>query len=664
MADTIQVLTDREKVRERPGMYIGDNAELGLETIVREVIDNAVDEYANYSDPSLPINVTLHNDNSVTVRDYGRGISPYESSKHPGEIEERLAYTRIGAGGKFKSNRQQNGNMFSAGLNGTGSAATNFMSEFYDVTIYKDSYIFHDRFENGGQPVIELVDNQLPKKKQRGKHETGTSIHFKADSSVMRTTVVNAESLTKYFEQISYIYPGLRVNFLNERDGDSEPTTYYSEHGILDYLDKLATDEDTGKTDYLVKPFLVSGKASDDVLGDEVQMEANIAIAFSKGDNYAMEVFTNGTHNSQGGTHENGFNSGLLKLIRYYYKEFQTDIDSKYSKQLTLIRKVTKEQDISKLFKARDLVRKAYVVIDFKHSNPVLQPQTKDRLASPEAKKAVETIFYDNAMRYLDKNITAVQKIIGSLILDLYSNAKEEDANIQIDKKTEKLAQSSKLAASRCLYPELTELILVEGDSAAGTLKKNRDADFQAILPLRGKVLNVQKATLADALNNLEISTIFSVLGCGYGRNYDESKLKYQKIIIGTDQDVDGLHIRTLLITLFMKYTPDLIRNGHVYYLDTPLFVNELRGKGATEHYTYSKEEQDEFLAKNRKKVVNVSRNKGLGELTPEQTVVTILNPETRKLTQIQIDDEDKSYEVIDQLMGGNSQGRKRLLME
>ena len=480
----------------------------------------------------------------------------------------------------------------------------------------------------------------------------------------MRTTVVNAESLTKYFEQISYIYPGLRVNFLNERDGDSEPTTYYSEHGILDYLDKLATDEDTGKTDYLVKPFLVSGKASDDVLGDEVQMEANIAIAFSKGDNYAMEVFTNGTHNSQGGTHENGFNSGLLKLIRYYYKEFQTDIDSKYSKQLTLIRKVTKEQDISKLFKARDLVRKAYVVIDFKHSNPVLQPQTKDRLASPEAKKAVETIFYDNAMRYLDKNITAVQKIIGSLILDLYSNAKEEDANIQIDKKTEKLAQSSKLAASRCLYPELTELILVEGDSAAGTLKKNRDADFQAILPLRGKVLNVQKATLADALNNLEISTIFSVLGCGYGRNYDESKLKYQKIIIGTDQDVDGLHIRTLLITLFMKYTPDLIRNGHVYYLDTPLFVNELRGKGVNEHYTYSKEEQDDFLAKNRKKVVNVSRNKGLGELTPEQTVVTILNPETRKLTQIQIDDEDKSYEVIDQLMGGNSQGRKRLLME
>ena len=665
--DTIILQSDRDKVRERPGMYIGDNSEIGLATIVREIIDNAVDEYPNYSDPTKPIEVVLHADNSLSVRDHGRGISPYESKKYKGKIEERLAYTVIGAGGKFKANREQNGNKFSGGLNGTGSAATNFMSEFFDVTIFKDGHIFHDRFENGGIPVEKLVNGQLPKKKQKGTPETGTLVHFKADATVMRVTTINARILEQYFRQTAYLHQGLHILFTNERDGDTEPTDYYSENGLFDYINDLATDENGQVVDFLIKPFDVRGSQSVTVLDEEIDMEAHIAVAFTKNGQFATESFTNGIHNSLGGTHVAGFNNGLLRLLKHYYDEFSDEINKKYKKQIDLIKKVNKVDDVSSLFKSRDLAKRVFVVIDFKHSNPILQPQTKDKLASDEARTAVSNIFYDNAMMYLDKNITAVQRLLNDVIAEMYDKAKDEDSNIQIDKKTETLAKSTKLAAARGTYPELMELILVEGDSAAGSLKANRDANFQAVLPLRGKVLNVQKATLKDALANLEISTIFSILGCGYGRNYDESKLKYQKIIIATDQDVDGLHIRTLLLTLFLKYTK-LVQQGHIYFLDTPLFVNAVRptkAKPEKEVYTYSNEEQNEFIEANRKRIIEVSRNKGLGELSTDQVITTILTPETRKLTQIVIteDDEDEAYEIVEILMGDDAQGRKRMIV-
>lgn len=664
MSDTILLQSDRDKVRERPGMFIGDNSELGLATIVREIVDNAIDEYPNYPDPTKPIEVILYPDNSISVRDYGRGISPYESKKYKGKIEERLAYTVLGAGGKFKANREQNGNKFSGGLNGTGSAATNFMSEFFDVTIFKDDYIFHDRYENGGIPVEKLVNGQLPKVKQKGEPETGTQVHFKADATAMRTTVINTRQLEQYFTEMAYLHPGLHILFTNERDGDTEATDYYAENGLFDYIEALATDENGQISDFLIKPFQVSGSDSVEILGEDIEMEAHIAIAFSKNGQFAMEAFTNGIHNSQGGTHVAGFNNGLLRLMKHYYDEFRDEIEKKRKKEIDLIKKINKVDDVSSLFKSRDLAKRVFVVIDFKHSNPILQPQTKDRLASDEARNAVSSIFYENALMYLDKNIVAVQRLLEHVILELYDKAKDDNNNIQIDKKTEILAKSTKLAAARGTNPELMELILVEGDSAAGSLKANRDSNFQAILPLRGKVLNVQKKTLKEALANLEISTIFAILGCGYGRNYDESKLKYSKIIIATDQDVDGLHIRTLLLTLFLRYTR-LVQDGHVYFLDTPLFVNTLKAtkaKPKEEVYTYSNEEQTEFLEANRKRLLEVARNKGLGELSTEQVITTILDPATRKLTKLVIDDEDEAYQIVDVLMGDDAQGRKRMI--
>lgn len=659
MTDSIIVLSDRDKVRQRPGMYIGDNGKLGLETIVREIFDNAVDEYPNYPDKTKPITVILHSDNSVTVRDYGRGISPYESTKHPGKIEERLAYTLIGAGGKFEQNRDQNGNKFSGGLNGTGSSATNFMSEYFDVTIYKDGKIFHDRFEDGGKPVVKLVGGKLPSKKQTKPFTTGTEITFKADSTVLTTTQVDSDKLEQIFEQTAYLNPGLAIEFKNERDGDTDFTRYYSEDGLIGYIKKL-TDEDEVSDDLLIKPFEVKGTAQAENLGHKVDMEAEIAFAFAKSDTGDSEAFTNGVYNHLGGTHLAGFYDGLLKLLRHYYTAFEDIMKSKYRRQIDLILKVTKSKDMQRLFNKRELSPRTYVVLNFKHSNPILRPQTKDELVSPEAKKAVSDIFYTHAMHYFDRNVKAVQTILGYIIKDLYEKAKDDDADAKLSRKEQKLAVSTKLAAARDVGPgKGAELILVEGDSAAGSLKENRDADYQAILPLRGKILNVQKSTLSRALANQEIATIFSVLGAGYGKNYDDKKLQYDKVIICTDADVDGAHISVLLQTLFLKYLPGLMENGHVYRMITPLFVNTM--KNGKEVYTYDDHEQEEFLKKNKGKFTEVNRNKGLGELTKKQVIETILTPKTRHMQQIVIDDEDTAYDTVEGLMGTNVAIRKKL---
>ena len=659
MTDSIIVLSDRDKVRQRPGMYIGDNAKLGLETIVREIFDNAVDEYPNYPDKTKPITVVLHSDNSVTVRDYGRGISPYESSKHPGKIEERLAYTLIGAGGKFEQNRDQNGNKFSGGLNGTGSSATNFMSEYFDVTIYRDGQIFHDRYEDGGKPVVKLVDGQLPHETQEKPFTTGTEITFKADKRVLTTTHVDSDKLEQIFEQTAYLNPGLAIEFKNERDGDTDFTRYYSEKGLLGYIKKL-TDEDEVSDDLLIKPFEVTGEAQAESLGHKVDMQAKIAFAFAKSDTGDSEAFTNGVYNNLGGTHLNGFYDGLLKLLRHYYDAFSDVMRQKYHRQIDLILKVNKAKDMTRLFNKREIAPRTYVVLDFKHSNPILRPQTKDELTSPEAKKAVSDIFYTHAMHYFDRNVRAVQTILGYIIKDLYEKAKDDDADAKLSRKEQKLAVSTKLAAARDVGPgKDAELILVEGDSAAGSLKENRDADYQAILPLRGKILNVEKSTLSRALANQEIATIFSVLGAGYGKNYDDHKLQYDKVIICTDADVDGAHISVLLQTLFLKYLPGLMENGHVYRMITPLFVNTM--KNGEEVYTYDDKEQEDFLAKHRNDLDEVNRNKGLGELTKKQVIETILTPETRHMQQIEINDEDSAYDTVDALMGTNVSERKKL---
>ncbi len=662
MSDTITVLSDIEKVRQRPGMYIGDNDRLGMNTIVREIVDNAVDEYPNFPDKSLPIVVTVGEDNVVSVRDHGRGISPYQSAKRPGEIEERLAYTLIGSGGKFRENRERNGNRFAGGLNGTGACGTNAMSEFFHVEIWKDGYYFEDHFDHA-VPTVELVKGNLPKRKLEIP-ETGTKITFKASPKYMRTTKVDVNKLRQEMQQNAYLHPGLRLELYNERD-EEDPVIFYSERGLLDYMDALAVDENENPISYLVKPFVIHGTAEAEVMGQLNHMEANIAVAFARGETFAAKTFTNGVENPSGGTHLQGFYQGLVGLLRHYYEEFQNEFSSKYKKQLELIQKVNKLQataDVFTLVKPRNISKKTYVILDFKHDDPQLRPQTKDELTSPEAKSAVADIFFEKATLYLDKNISAVQELIGFLIKDLYEKAKEEDTNINLSKTEIKQTISTKLAAAKNKDPKKKEIFLVEGDSAAGSLKENRDSDYQAVLPLRGKVLNAKKAILSKLLANMEIRTMILAFGCGIGSKYDETKLQYDKIIITTDQDVDGLHIATLLLTFFLTYMPDLIRNGHVYILETPLYVNVQKGK-LPDIYTYSEDEQREFIEKHRKSVVEVQRNKGLGELSKEQVIETILTPETRRLTQFVMEDEDAVFNLLEELMGKDVAGRKRLFV-
>lgn len=659
--DTIILLDDLDKIRQRPGMYIGDNASTGLHTIIREIVDNAVDEYPNFPDKSKPIEVTVKKDNVVTVRDHGRGISPYKSKEIEGAIEERLAFTRIGAGGKFRANREDTGNIFSGGLNGTGAAGANAMSEYFDATIYKDGYIFRDRFEDG-IPVIELTkDGNLPKVKQKEK-ETGTEITFKPSDKYMQVTKIDVKRLEHYMQQASYLNSELTLTSTNERDGEEE-VTFHSPNGLYDYMDAIAVDEDNEPVSFLVDPFLISGRTEVEVMGETNIMEMNIITAFAKGDHFGAEALTNGIENPAGGTHLRGFYLGLRDLLRYYYKEFQSDFTKKYGEQLKLIQKVYKLSAISEVFtliEPRDISRSTFVIIDFKHNDPILKPQTKDELVSPEARDAVQSIYYEQAMLYLDRNVSAIHEIIGRLIQQLHERAKANNTRVNLNRSDIKQTVSEKLAAVKRNNRKDKEIFIVEGDSAGGTLKDNRDPNYQAILPLRGKVPNAKRTLFNRLIDNEEIATLTATINTGIGSQYDDSKRTYDKIIIATDQDIDGLHIRVLIITYILEYMRQLILDGHVYYLDTPLYVNVMRGK-EDDIYSYSDREQDELLKKRRQDIKEIQRKKGLGELTKNQVIETILTPETRHLRRLTIDDCEAIAELVEVLMGKDVKGRRKL---
>ena len=662
MSDTITLLSDIDKIRESPGMYIGDNDRLGMNTIVREILDNAKDEYPNFPDKNKPIIVTVMPHNVVSVMDYGRGISPYPSQNVKGWLEERLAYTRIGAGGKFRDDREKNGNRFAGGLHGTGACGTNAMSEWFEVEIWKDGRYYKVRYEEG-IPVTKLENGLLPSM-PASDDATGTCVTFKVSKKYMRTTKVDVQHLKAIMQDAAYLNPGLHLILRNERDCEEE-VEFYSENGLMDYMKELIKDEDGNPISCLMKPFHIHGTAEADVMGRNVKMEADIVMTFARGENSAVKAYTNGIENSSGGTHVKGFYQGLIDLLKHYYTEFQSEFSSSMKSQLELIKTVNKLSSINDVFtliKPRSVAKKTFVIIDFKHDAPILRPQTKDELASQEAKPAVADIFFKKAGLYFDQHITAVQNLIEYLIKDLYETSKNENTTMTVTKTETKLLLSTKLAAAKSNDPKKCEIFIVEGDSAGGGCKKNRDSRYQAVLPLRGKVLNAKKTTLAKMLNNAEIKTMIIAFGTGIGSKYDESKLKYDKIIITTDADVDGVHIAVLLITFIWTYMPDLIRNGHVYVLESPLYVNVLKNRKGT-HYTYTEEEQAEWIDKNRRSVSDVQRNKGLGELDDEEVIETILTPETRRLTQLVVEDEDTFEMILERMMGKDVTARRKIFM-
>lgn len=636
MTDTIRVLTDIEKVRESPGMYIGDNASQGLFTIIREIIDNAVDEYPNYIDKSKGIDIKYEN-GIFRVRDYGRGISPYESKQLPGEIEERLAFTKLGAGGKFKSDRDNNGLQIAGGMHGVGSTTTNAMSDFFNVIIYKDGKIFQDKYVDA-EPITKLE-----KSKKHGltlpvidkTNETGTEIEFKPSKKYLLTTKVDIDRLKRYLKDISYLNPGLKVNFNEE--------TFYSANGIKDYLEKLTDNKN-----------ILHFKG--EVPVENAYMYVNIVFNINNTDNL-HKAYTNGIYNNQGGTHVQGYNQGLIKILRNLHKEVhKTDLKT-YKKKIDYCTKAFNVTDITTMFATSQIPKYTSAIIDLKYSKPMLYPQTKDKLVSTEVPKLLSDYLVNYEIN--EKTQKQLINLLKLIIDELYDKAKDINDSVKLNKNEMKILTRKKLSAARSEDPTKLELILVEGDSAAGSLKTNRDPEFQAILPLRGKVLNVQKSTTKAAFANQEIATIFVTLfGDQIATARTSENLTHHKIIIGTDQDVDGKHIRVLLLTLFMTFAPDIVEKGHVYLLDTPLFVNKIND---SYHYTYSNEEQEAYLKKN--KPLTIERNKGLGELDTKQVLETILEPKTRKLTQVTIENIDEILETMDNLMGTNSTFRQNFIM-
>lgn len=639
MSSQIRLLSDIEKIIESPGMYIGDTSTTGLFTIIREVIDNAVDEYKNYKDKTKPIIITVK-DEIISVRDFGRGISPYESTQIKGEIEERLAFTRIGAGSKFKQDRNQNGNLTSGGMHGVGATTTNVMSEFFYVEIYKDGYIFEDKFENA-IPIVKLEKTKgklhLPK---IGKtNETGTIITFKPSRERLNFHKIDINRIRKYIQDVCYLNNGLKIYLNNEE--------FYSENGIPDLLYELTDNKDCIR---------ITGEVPLEELDDFMSIDIVFNI---NNENNRQKAFTNGIHNPQGGTHVTGTIQGINKLIKNAYEEFKTTQLKPYKKKIDFVEKVFKDKKIETLFENSYISKYITAVIDFKYNKPVLDHQTKDKLTSTEVTSILSKYIENEHSNLCKSNIDDINKLYKLIIDELYEKAKDINNLVKFTKNEIKTLSKGKVTVAKSKNPEELELFLVEGDSAAGSLNVNRDPNFQAILPLRGKVLNVKKASLKEVFNNTEIATIFAVLfGEALTTLRTSENLTHHKIIIATDQDIDGKHIRVLLLTLFMVLAPDIVEKGHVYLLDTPLFINEYKDY---KEYTYSEPEQEEYLKSHKPKIIK--RNKGLGELAHDQVREHILNPEKRKLTKVTINNIDDIIDTINKLMGNNTEYRQEFIM-
>ncbi len=617
----IQVLEGLEAVRKRPGMYIGTTGERGLHHLVWEIVDNSVDEaLAGYCDD---IEIIVHEDNSVSVRDDGRGMP---TGVHPktGVSTVETIFTVLHAGGKFGGG----GYKVSGGLHGVGASVVNALSEWLEVKVYRDGKIYHQRFEHGGHPVkpLEIIGDCDP-------NRTGTTVTFKPDPQIFEeTTEFNYEMLKSRTRELAFLNKGLRLILSDLRTGAKDEFLYNG--GLIEYVRMLNTNK---------KPI------HDDIVyveGDEDNISIEVAMQYNDGYSSNIYSFTNNIHTVEGGTHEDGVRLALSRVINNYART----------------NGILKEKDDS--LTQDDVKEGITLVISCKHPNPQFEGQTKTKLGNVEVRKIASNIFGAGFEKFLLENPDEARAIIEKVMLASRARVAAKKARELTRRKGDLEITNfyGKLTDCKSKDPSESEIFLVEGDSAGGSAKKGRDYMTQAILPLRGKILNVEKARLDRALSNEEIRTIVTAFGTGIGEEFDLSKLRYHKIIIMTDADVDGSHIRILLLTLFYRFFKPVVEHGHVYAANPPLY-KIVYGKNIK--YVLSDEEKDEYvktLPANAK--YTITRMKGLGEMDADELRDTTMSKEFRILRQITVEDVMAADEIFTTLMGEEVEPRKKFIEE
>ena len=623
-ASSITVLEGLEAVRVRPGMYIGSVSTKGLNHLVYEIVDNAVDEHlAGFC---TEIHVTLEKDGSATVSDNGRGVPVDMHQK--GISAARLVYTTLHAGGKFDDSAYKT----SGGLHGVGSSVVNALSAYMDVKISRDGYIHHDRYERG-IPVIELEDGLLPKIGKTRK--TGTTVNFLPDDTIFEKTRFKAEEIKSRLHETAYLNPKLTIFFEDKRQGSEEKIEYHEPEGIIGFITDM-----NHKKEVLHEPIYFKGEA--DGIGVEV------ALQYVNEFHENVVGFCNNIYNAEGGTHLTGFKTTFTTVMNQYARELG----------------VLKEKDAN--FTGADIRNGMTAIISIKHPDPRFEGQTKTKLDNPDAAKAVGKVTGEEIVRFFDRNIETLKTVLSSAEKAAKIRKTEERAKTNLlTKQKYSFDSNGKLANCESRDPKKCEIFIVEGDSAGGSAKTARDRNYQAILPIRGKILNVEKASIDKVLANAEIKTMINAFGCGfsegYGNDFDISKLRYDKIIIMADADVDGAHISTLLLTLFYRFMPELIYEGHVYIAMPPLY--KAMPKKGEEEYLYDDKALEKYR-KNHTGPFTLQRYKGLGEMDAEQLWETTLDPERRLLKLVEIEDARMASSVTEMLMGTEVPPRKAFIYE
>ncbi len=623
-ASSITVLEGLEAVRMRPGMYIGSVTTKGLNHLIYEIVDNSVDEHlAGYC---TEIKVTLEKDGSATVEDNGRGIPVGMHAK--GVSAERLVFTTLHAGGKFDNDAYKT----SGGLHGVGSSVVNALSTYLTVEIKNGGYIYEDRYERG-IPTVELKDGLLePKGRTK---ETGTKVNFLPDDTIFEKTRFKEDDVKSRLHETAYLNPNLTIHFEDRRKDEIEKITYHEPEGIVGFI----------------KDMNASSETLHDVAYFTGECEGiTVEVAFQYINEFHENVlgFCNNIYNAEGGTHLTGFKTMFTNCINTYARELN----------------ILKEKDVN--FTGAEVRNGMTAVVSIKHPDPRFEGQTKTKLDNQDAAKAVGKVTGDEVVRFFDRNLETLKTVISCAEKAAKIRKAEEKAKTNLlTKQKFSFDSNGKLANCESKDPKKCEIFIVEGDSAGGSAKSARDRMYQAILPIRGKILNVEKASIDKVLANAEIKTMIYAFGCGfsegYGNDFDISKLKYDKIIIMADADVDGAHISTLLLTLFYRFMPELIYEGHIYIAMPPLY-KAMPSKGQ-EEYLYDDKALEKYR-KTHKGPFTLQRYKGLGEMDAQQLWDTTLNPETRMLKQVEIEDARMASEVTAMLMGTEVPPRKAFIYE